>query len=211
MMPQREDPGHEHLHTLGTQFAVCTDARVTSVVQKERVAGSAFGALLPRHRLTAGLSQEDLAEPKTLSTAKRSALGSSGGCRTQPRLRGCRVRDVDPMRAVVGARSSRRAAHRRTRTDLRGRCAIAASDGALSLRARSVPPKRSRSVRPRYFCASMFSARSIPTLPRRLVRWRRPSSARRERRRNFARRSSASAMPVVRKAASQIHCAGKPR
>ena len=38
------------------------------MVEKEQVAGSAFGALLRRHRLAAGLSQEDLAEQAQVST-----------------------------------------------------------------------------------------------------------------------------------------------
>jgi len=44
------------------------------VVEKERVAGSAFGALLRRHRLAAGLSQEGLAEQARMSARGIGAL-----------------------------------------------------------------------------------------------------------------------------------------
>ncbi len=74
MMPEREDCGHQRPHTSFTQLGRGRQTTGGASVEKERVAGSAFGALLRRHRLAAGLSQEVLAERARMSVNGVSAL-----------------------------------------------------------------------------------------------------------------------------------------
>jgi predicted ATPase/transcriptional regulator with XRE-family HTH domain len=74
MMPDQEDSDHAQPHTLShTVPRLSATARETSV-EKERVTESAFGALLRRHRLAAGVSQETLAERARMSVNGISAL-----------------------------------------------------------------------------------------------------------------------------------------
>jgi transcriptional regulator with XRE-family HTH domain len=75
MMAHWEDGNHTRSHTFSHTVAMARQrgAGVISVDQ-ERVADSAFGALLRRHRLAAGLSQEMLAERARMSINGISAL-----------------------------------------------------------------------------------------------------------------------------------------
>jgi predicted ATPase/transcriptional regulator with XRE-family HTH domain len=75
MMAQQEDGNHPRSHTFSHTVAMARLAwRGVISVEQERVAGSAFGALLRRHRLAAGLSQEILAERARMSVNGISAL-----------------------------------------------------------------------------------------------------------------------------------------
>jgi predicted ATPase/DNA-binding XRE family transcriptional regulator len=74
MMPDQEDSDHQRLHTSATQLQFVTGDEGGVRVEKERVAGSPFGALLRRYRLAAGLSQEALAEQARMSINGIGAL-----------------------------------------------------------------------------------------------------------------------------------------
>jgi transcriptional regulator with XRE-family HTH domain len=81
-------------------------------VEKERVTGSAFGALLRRHRMAAGLSQELLAERAPMSVNGISALerGERRSPYRETVLLLAKALDLTPAAAVEfeAASSSRR-------------------------------------------------------------------------------------------------------
>jgi ribosome-binding protein aMBF1 (putative translation factor) len=73
MMARRKDRDHTRPHTFSHTVPRLSATKVT-FVEKEGAGESAFGALLRRHRLAAGLSQEMLAERARMSVNGISAL-----------------------------------------------------------------------------------------------------------------------------------------